>query len=295
MGHENRYWRDAALGEAREIDVPGGRLRVFEAGAGEPIVFVHGALVNANLWRKVVPRLAGEHRCITLDMPLGSHELAMPEADLSPTGLADLIAGAIGALGLERPVIVANDTGGGLTQIALSRHPGLAGRVVLTSCDAYENFPPRFFRILLWPARFPALARTLFAALRVRALRSTPIAFGWLMRSKLDRQAGDSYMLPILTEPAAGADFARFLRAVHPRYTLEAIAKLRSYEEPVLIAWSREDRFFPPAHAERLAADLPNARLEWIEDAYTFSMEDQPERLAELIAAFAREPAGAAA
>jgi hypothetical protein len=38
---------------------------------------------------------------------------------------------------------------------------------------------------------------------------------------------------------------------------------------------------------------LPNARLEWIEGARTFSMEDRPERLAELIGSFVREPAAA--
>ncbi|MDX6587182.1 MAG: hypothetical protein QOI31_1655 [Solirubrobacterales bacterium] len=294
MGTENKFWRDSSLGTAREIDLSGGRMRVFEAGAGEPIVFVHGALVNANLWRKVVPRLSPDFRCITLDMPLGSHELPMPDADLSIPGLADMIAEAIEKLGLESPTIVANDTGGGLTQIALARHPELAGRVVLTSCDAYENFPPLFFRVLLWPTRFPAMARVLFAALRIRALRSTPLAFGWLMRSKLDPAAGDSYILPILTEKGQGADFARVIRAFDSKHLMDAIEKLRSYDRPVLVAWSRDDKFFPPADAERLIGDIPGSRLEWIEDAYTFSMEDQPERLADLIAGFVREPVAVA-
>lgn len=295
MSIENRHWRDEALGTPREVDVPGGRIRVFEAGAGEPIVFVHGALVNANLWRKVVPRLAADYRCINLDMPLGAHELPMPDADLSVPGLADLIANTIGALGLERPTIVGNDSGGGVTQVALARNPDLAGRVVLTSCDAYENFPPRFFRVLLWPTRFPRLARVAFGALRIRALRSTPIAFGWLMRSKLDTLAGDSYLLPILTDPAIGADFARVIRGLDPSYTLAAVERLRSYDRPVLLAWSRDDRFFPPEHAERLAADIPGARLEWVEDAYTFSMEDQPERVAQLVGDFAGQTDGASA
>jgi pimeloyl-ACP methyl ester carboxylesterase len=290
MGTENKFWRDSSLGTPREINLSGGRMRVFEAGTGEPIVFVHGALVNANLWRKVVPRLSPDFRCITLDMPLGSHELPVPDADLSIPGLADMIAEAVAALGLESPTIVANDTGGGLTQIAVARHPELAGRVVLTSCDAYENFPPLFFRVLLFPTRYPAVARILFAALRVRALRSTPLAFGWLMRSKLDAAAGDSYILPILTEKGQGQDFARVIRAFDSKHLMDAIEKLRSYDQPVLIAWSRDDKFFPPADAERLAGDIPRSRLEWIEDAYTFSMEDQPERLADLIAGFVREP-----
>lgn len=290
MAHENLFWRDPALGEASVLETSGGRLRAFSAGTGESIVFVHGALVNPNLWRKVVARLAPDFRCVSLELPLGSHELGMPDADLSPTGLADLIAEAVGALGLEAPTLVGNDTGGGLCQIAVARHPNLAGRLVLTSCDAYENFPPRFFRVLLWPTRYPALSRVLFAPLRIRALRETPLAFGWLMHSKLDERAGDSYVLPPLTHSEAGADFARFVRTVDPSYTMDAIAKLRSYERPVLIAWSRDDRFFPPSDAERLAADIPGARLEWVENARTFSMEDQPQRLAELIAGFVREP-----
>lgn len=289
MAHENRYWRDPALGDATEVETSGGRLRVFSTGSGEPLVFLHGALVNANLWRKVVPLVAPDFRCVTFDLPLGSHELAMPRADLSPTGLAELVTEAIGALGLEQPTLVGNDTGGALAQIAVARHPELAGRLVLTSCDAYDRFPPRFFQVVLWPTRYPALARALFAPMRLRPLRETPVAFGWLMHSRLDERAGDSYVLPSLADGAAAEDFARFVRAVDPRDTLAAAERLSSWERPVLIAWSRDDRFFPAAHAERLASEIPNARLEWIPGARTFSPEDQPERLARLIADFARE------
>lgn len=295
MTRGNTYWRDESLGEVREIEVGGGRMRVFEAGSGEPIVFVHGALVNANLWRKVVPLLSPDFRCVTLELPLGSHKIPMPDADISPVGLADMIAEAVGALALDNPTIVANDTGGGLTQIALARHPELAGKVVLTSCDAYENFPPKFFRASLWLMRFPALTPIAYAALRIRALRKTPLAYGWLMKSKLDAAAGDSYVLPVLSDRGAAADFSRIMRTFDERHTLEAIDKLKSYERPILLAWSRDDKWFPASFAERLDGDLPNSRIEWIDDAYTFSMEDQPARLAELVAGFVREPAAAVA
>jgi pimeloyl-ACP methyl ester carboxylesterase len=75
---------------------------------------------------------------------------------------------------------------------------------------------------------------------------------------------------------------------VHTRYTNEAADRLGEFRKPALIAWSREDRFFKPEHAKRLAQELPNARLEWIENARSFSPEDEPGRLAELIAAFVR-------
>jgi len=91
------------------------------------------------------------------------------------------------------------------------------------------------------------------------------------------------------------ADFMKMVRGVDKRLTNEAADRLRNFDRPALIAWSRDDLFFKPVDAVRLASELPNARLEWIEDARTFSAEDQPDRLAELIAGFVREPAGAAA
>ena len=290
--HERTYWRDAALGEPRDLALPAGKLRVFESGSGSPIVFVHGLLVNANLWRKVIPRLSPDFRCVAPDMPLGSHKLAMPDADLSPLGLANLIADAIEAAGLEDVTLVGNDTGGALCQLVVAHRPERIGRLVLTSCDAYDNFPPRFFQIVLAPALIPGAARFVFAPLRLRALRELPIAFGWLMHSKLDAAAGDSYVLPALTSAAIGADVRRAMRGIRPRYLLEAAERFGDFQRPVLIAWSRDDRFFRAEHAERLASDFPNARLEWVENARTFSAEDQPERLAELIAGFVREPVG---
>jgi pimeloyl-ACP methyl ester carboxylesterase len=91
------------------------------------------------------------------------------------------------------------------------------------------------------------------------------------------------------------ANVKEVLMGLDKRHTNEAAERLREFDKPALIAWSREDRFFKPEHAERLAQELPKARLEWIEDARTFSAEDQPDRLAELIAGFVREPAGSPA
>ena len=62
--------RDPRLGTPHEVDLPAGPLRYYETGDGPPIVFVHGYLVNANLWRKLVPLLADRFRCITVDWPL---------------------------------------------------------------------------------------------------------------------------------------------------------------------------------------------------------------------------------
>ena len=287
-------WRSDELGPARVLDLGGGRrIRAHVTGDGPPLVFAHGALVNANLWRKVVPRLDGFTR-VTLDLPLGSHLDPMPAgADLSPPALADLIADALDALELDDVTLVGNDTGGALTQLVATSRPERVGAIVLTSCDALENFPPRLFRIALAPARVPGAIPVAFGGLRLRPLRRLPFAFGWLTRAPIERDAEDSYVLPVLTRREIRPDVRKLLGGLDPAYTLDAAAKLTSWRKPALVAWSAEDRFFPREHAERLAQVIPGARLEWIEGARTFSPEDRPERLAELILDFARTPARA--
>ena len=203
---------------------------------------------------------------------------------MTPPALADLIADAIEALELDDVTLVANDTGGGLSQILVTRRPERIGRLVLTSCDAFENFPPRALPHRAGagacPGRHPA---RLMAPLRLRSLRRLPIAYGWLTQEPIDRDADDSYVLPMLSDGGVRRDLRRLLNGLHPRYTLDAAARLSAFDRPALIAWSAEDRFFPPAHGERLARILPDARLESIEGARTFSAEDRPERLAELV------------
>jgi pimeloyl-ACP methyl ester carboxylesterase len=287
-------WRADELGPAQVLDLGGGRrIRAHVTGDGPTLVFAHGALVNANLWRKVVPRLDGFTR-VTLDLPLGSHLEAMPKgADLRPPALANLIADALEALDLSDVTLVGNDTGGALTQITAVSRPERIGAIVLTSCDAFENFPPRLFRIALAPARVPGVIPVAFGGLRLRPLRRLPIAFGWLTNEPIDADAEDSYVLPVLTRGEIRRDVRGLLGGLDPAYTLDAATKLTSWDKPALIAWSREDRFFPPEHGERLSKVIPGARLEWIEGARTFSPEDRPERLAELILDFARAPARA--
>ena len=282
--------------DVREIDLAPGIIRYRDVGRGAPIVFVHGLLVNGGLWRKVVPRLSSDFRCIVPDLPLGSHARAMrPDADLGPPGLARLIADFITALDLDDVTLVGNDTGGALCQLVVTRHPERIGRLVLTPCDAFENFPPPLFSYLLLAARVPPVLNALLQTMRVGVLARSPIGFGWLAKHRLEDTALQSYIRPCLSDAAVRRDLVKAIRGLDPHHTLEAASKLRAFTRPTLLAWSPEDRLFPIAHAHRLAEILPDARVAEIHDAYTFVSEDQPERLAELITDFVRQPAALSA
>lgn len=277
------------MSELRETSLPQGTIRYRDSGTGPPIVFVHGLLVDGTLWRKVVPHLEGSFRCIVPDLPLGSHRIPLaPEADRTPPGVARLLADFLAALELEEVTLVGNDTGGALCQMVAADHPERLGRLVLTPCDAYENFLPPAFRPLQWIARVPGLPTVLLQPLRLSAIRRSPLGFGLLIKNP-DPAVLEGWSRPVLEDAAVRRDVVGFLRAIDPRQTLEAAEKLERFDKPTLIAWAPEDRFFKLRFAERLAAAIPDARLERIEDSRTFVSEDQPERLAELIAAFAGE------
>lgn len=278
-----------SLGAVHVVDLPAGRIRYHERGDGPPVLFVHGLLVNANLWRNVIPTVADAgFRCIAPDWPLGSHQVPVPDADLSPPGVAALIGSFLERLDLRDVTVVANDTGGAITQILMASLPERVGRVVLTPSDSFERFFPPVFTPLPKLARVPGAVWLLTQAMRARPLHRLPMAFGWVAKRPIPPEVVDSYLLPSRQSAAIRADLGRFLRGVHRRHTLAAARELGRFTKPVLLAWAREDRLFPVDLAHRLAEVLPDARIELIDDSYTFVPEDQPDALVHLLVDFAK-------
>jgi pimeloyl-ACP methyl ester carboxylesterase len=272
------------------VDLMQGEIRYRDSGEGDPLVFVHGLLVNGLLWRKVTPLLEGEFRCIVPDLPLGSHSIPLREdADRSPRGVAHLLADFLAELDLERVTLIANDTGGAIAQLLVTERPERIERLVLTPCDAYENFLPPVFRPLQWLARVPGALTAAVQGMRIPLLRRSPLGFGLLTKRPIPDEITGAWASAFLGNAGVRRDAVGLLRGIDARDTLAAAEKLKRFERPTLLAWAAEDRFFKLRYAERLARDIPNARLEPIADSGTFVSEDQPERLAELIAEFVRK------
>jgi pimeloyl-ACP methyl ester carboxylesterase len=274
--------------ERKEIDLPIGRLRYREAGAGKPVVFVHGYLVDGRLWDGVVDHLSDRCRCIAPDWPIGAQQIAMkPDADLTPYGIAAAIDSFLEALDLEDVTIVGNDSGGAMSQVLVTRHPQRIGRLVLTNCDTHENFPPGIFKTMPPIAKLPGGMALLAAPFRIPALARA--AFKPFTRKKIPDQLVASWMRPGLNDPAVKHDVKKVTVGMNKRYTLEAAEKLRSSDLPILLTWAPGDKLFPISYAQRLARETPNARIVEIPDANTFVPLDQPQRLANEIATFVEQ------
>jgi pimeloyl-ACP methyl ester carboxylesterase len=274
------------------VDLPQGTLHYHEAGSGLPIVFLHGYLQGANLWGPIVHLLNDSFRCIGPELPLGAHPTPMrPDADLTTAGLGRLVADFLQALDLREVILVGNDSGGAIAQVVAARHPQRLGGLVLATCDAFDNHPPRLFRPLLTAARTGALT-PLLATLKFRPVRSLPSAYGWLSHGQPPHELIDGWVANYLADRGVRRDTRRLLAALgDDAFMGQIAAELAGFGKPVLLAWAADDKFFPLDHAQRLAAILPNARLALIAGSRTWVMRDQPQHTAQLIGQFARRAA----
>lgn len=280
------------LGEQRTVELPQGTIAYRERGEGPTLVFIHGLFVNGDHWRKVVPLLADRCRCVTPDLPLGAHSHPLPPgADRSAPGIARLIADFIATLGLEDVTVISNDTGDAITQVLVTEHPERIGRVVLTPGDAFTNFLPWVIKPARPLAFVPSLFHAVLKTFRTRA--GQWVLLVTIARNFPEKPILDSYFGAPLANADVRRDLREFIKRARPRDTLRAARKLRELKIPALIVWQRApSAVFPKVHGRRLARIIPGARHEEVRKTLAFIPEDQPERLAELLAEFV--PAGAA-
>jgi pimeloyl-ACP methyl ester carboxylesterase len=273
------------------VTLPAGTIHYRTAGPADatapPAVFVHGFLVDSRLWDRVAERLAGAGvRSYLVDWPLGSHRTPMADdADLSPAGVARLINDVLDVLGLRDVTLVGNDTGGAVCQLLLADDPTRIGRVVLTNCDAFENFPPTMFLPLFLAAKHPVLTSALLAPMRLRALRHSPLGFGLLMRRPRDAELTRHWVTPAVTDRRIRSDIAHFARGLDRHALVAAAPRLRDFAGPARLVWGTADRCFTVETGHRLADAFADGQLVEVPGVSTFVPVDEPDAVADAIMA----------
>jgi pimeloyl-ACP methyl ester carboxylesterase len=274
----------------RSIELSAGPIDYLDTGGDGPVVvLLHGLLMDETLWDGVVPALSRGARCIVPTLPLGAHRRPMADgADLSLRGVAALVGELLERLELTDVTLVGNDTGGAVAQLVAAGGAPRLGRLVLVSCEAFDNLPPGLTgkTVVLSGKLPPALFGAFMQQLRVKPLRRMPFSFGWL--TKRGDATVRGWLRPVWKDRAVRRDAVRALRALGAErdVLLRATDDLARFDRPALIVWAREDRVMPPEHGARLAELLPHGRLVEIDDTYTLIPLDQPERLAEAVRDF---------
>jgi pimeloyl-ACP methyl ester carboxylesterase len=284
--------------ESGRLETRLGPLAWQSSGRGPALVFFAGALANHDLWRDVVVALEGRYRCITIDLPLGAHPWPLPEgADRSATSLARLLLDCLELLAVEDATVVANDTAGGLLLLSLaSGHPALGrvGRLVLTNCDSYDQFPPDKLRKATALCRaFPRLARALVRLQLRLQLRSPSVrrrGVSAVAASGLDDERAESFYGPAARDRQVAGDLVAAMAGFRPQLLIDAAEAIPRFDRPVLLIWGESCDFFPMTGARRLASEFPCATLVSVPGAKTWVPVDSPVAVADAIVKFVPTP-----
>ncbi len=274
----------------QEVEFSAGVVEYEDTGGDRPVVvMVHGLAMDGRQWRKVTAELRSEYRCVLPTLPMGAHRRPMrPDADLSLRGMARIVAEFLERLELRDVTLCFNDWCGAQVMVANGLMDRV-GRLVLVSCEAFENYPPGFAGHAAWlSAKLPGGIPFMRRALLHPRLRRLPFVFGQMTK----RGVPDELMREWL-EPLKRAEIRRDVRkyagaAMKGRHDLAAATPaLSTFTRPVLVVWDTEGRMMPNEHGRRLAEAFPDSRLVELPDCYTLIPEDQPARLAQSIREFA--------
>jgi pimeloyl-ACP methyl ester carboxylesterase len=244
-----------------QLQTPSGPVSYIDTGGpGRPVLLVHGVGSSSYLWRNVIAELDGERRSVSFDLPLHGYTPAAPGQDFTLNGLARFIAEGCDALGLTDIDLVANDTGGAVSQVFAAGHAERLHTLTLTNCEAHGNVPPK----VLLPAVL--LARLgLMAPIATRLARNIPRAkkrvygLGYQDISKLPDDIARVWLEAQGGTPEAARQAQRLLTSLHARDLLAAEPALSRLQVPTLIVWGTGDRAFRTKWAYWLRDTIPGA------------------------------------
>ncbi len=259
-----------------------GRAVFTDTGEGKPaLLLVHGLPTAKELFSPLLPRLAPRFRCIAVDLPDYGESQRQPRT-LTHEERAAWLEEVRAGLGLERFCLVAHDLGASVAVDYMAAHGEHVERLVLMSPPVYPDFRMPFIvrlvrvpglgALLLWLGK-DALASGAIHRGMCHPERYTP-ELRRAIQGAFDGSEGRAALLHNLRWGTPGVTFARY-----PEH-------LRRIRVPTLVLQGAQDPYIPREHAERLARDVPGARLVIIEDGSHFLPMDVPERVAEELLGF---------
>ncbi|MBI4589297.1 MAG: alpha/beta fold hydrolase [Candidatus Rokubacteria bacterium] len=263
-------------------------MKIFyrEAGAGEPILLLHGVPTSSYLWRHLMPRLAHFGRAVAPDHYGFGKSDKPPDADYSVPGYVRYLEGFTAALGVERLHLIVHDFGGPFGLALATAHPNRIRSLVLMNTIFYSDYE---WHPLAKIWRTPGDGEELMAKWTRERFANGMLK--WLAQpEKLTPADLDAYYESI-ADPAMRAAILALYRNTNPSDHPEWEERLRGLHVPALIIWGRRDPFLGADWAERFHRDLQGSSLHILDDAGHFVQEDQPENVAQLIEEFyARRP-----
>ena len=267
----------------RFVNLPMARVAYVELGHGPAALFIHGYPLNGYQWRGGLERLHPYRRCIVPDMmTLGFTEVPAMQP-ITPHVQVEMFAALLDKLRIREVDIVANDTGGSLSQLFLAKYPKRVRTLLLTDCEVDENDPPASVLPLKDLARKGLFVEKVIGPqLADKALARSARGFGSVFSypEQLQDETIEMYFRPLVSSPLRMSQVNAWV--AQSGNDLVAIRNdLKAWKGPARIVWGLKDQIFGVQWAEWLDRTLPNSRgIRRVEGAKLFFPEEMPDIIA---------------
>jgi pimeloyl-ACP methyl ester carboxylesterase len=239
---------------AAYADVEGAHVRYVDVGPKDapPVVLVHGFASSLETWAAVTPVVSQKHRVLAMDLK-GFGWTDRPDGDYSPAAEAKLVLALMDARGIKEAAVVGHSWGSSVVLAMALTAPERVKKIALYDAWVYEEQIPAFF---VW-ARAGGLGETLFA-----------LFYGERPGDRMEHAFFDKerYVTEDLVDAVdraldrPGTKAAALAATRGQRFDLWQ-DRYRTIRAPALLLWGRDDEVTTLPFGERLARDLPDARL----------------------------------
>jgi len=271
--------------ERRFAQTSFGRIAYIDRGTGAAALFLHGFPLNSFQWRGVIDRLSSSRRCLAPDfMGLGHTEVAAGQS-VTPSAQAGMLAAFLDRLSVRDVDLIANDSGGAVAQLFVTRYPKRVRSLLLTNCDVETDSPPAALQPVIDLARagvYPDL--WLEPWLNHKDVARSETGLGGMCYSNpanLTDTAIEQYLAPLVASPERKALVNRYTLGLTPNPLAGIEQQLRKCSVPVRIIWGMSDKIFSTGNPDYLAGILPHLNgIRRIPEAKLFFPEEYPDVVA---------------
>jgi len=254
-------------------------------GQGPPLLLVHGFPLHGLTFRKIVPELSREFTCVIVDLPGSGESLWDEYTDFSMATQASRLQALMNYLGLDRYLVMAQDSGGAIARYLALLAPDQVTHLALINTELPDHRPPwiPFYQRLL---SVPGSTLGLWFLLRFRAFLHSSAGFAGCFYDPrlIDGEFRSLFVAPLVDEHRRVEGYGRYLAGFDWRIIDDFARRHRNIACPVSFIWGRQDPTFPYLEGTQTASQFTNcAGFRSIERAKLLPHEERPR---EVIAAF---------
>ena len=242
-----------------------------DIGQGQPLILLHGIPTWSFLYKNMINDLSQSYRVIAPDFLGHGWSDQRDRFDRSIEVQARMILRLMEHLQIEQAHFIGHDTGGGVSLILAIHHPEKIHKLILSNIVAYDS----------WPIEdMLALGNPEWASKSVEEIKEFLVEGyeqGLSNPAQLTETFKEGIVAPYTSEQGK-ISLIRNASSLNTNHTTALMDRHGEISAETLCLWGVDDPWQTITDGERLASEIPNARLVRLENASHWVQQDAPDR-----------------